>query len=385
MGKPKIFLSYVQEDREKVKKLSRKLSNVGFTPWMDKHGILPGEDWALSIHRAMRNSDFVLVCLSPNSVAKRSFFQTEIRKALDFLREKLDSDIYLIPVQIDKCEVPESLQNLRLQSAKLFENDGFAHLVKAIREGMKRQSKQVAEAQINTNVRIEKSKTRPAMQKSSHKKLLVKRRSAGNALTKIAVNSREIANPNIWIKEHKMWVEVRPDKRIVKHEYLLKAFKKDADLYRFKLRWTGSGDVTVIKEPNGKPLDDELTFFGVSDIEWQHRAVAFSQRLRKGETKSIILTFESMDAEQIAKSLQGVSYTDVAGCDKLSMYLQFFDLSVPDGIKLIRCDHHWNDIIPEEIYIKHKEIDEHTREYSFEIKPERDVKYMVKWQPPLTK
>ncbi len=131
-----IFLSYAREDEEKVENLYQRLSDAGFKPWMDKKDILPGERWKFSIQTAIRRSDFFLACLSAKSVGKRGFLQREIKDALDIWQEKLDDDIYLIPVRLEDCEVPESLREF--QWVNVFEEDGWTQLVRAIQTGMKR-------------------------------------------------------------------------------------------------------------------------------------------------------------------------------------------------------------------------------------------------------
>ena len=133
-----IFLCYAREDEEKVGNLYQKLSDAGFKPWMAKKDLVGGEIWQLSIQQAIRRSDFVVVCLSAISVNKRSFVQREIKDALDIWREKLESDIYLIPVRLEDCEVPESLRDF--QWVNLFEGDGWTRLVKAIQVGMERRA-----------------------------------------------------------------------------------------------------------------------------------------------------------------------------------------------------------------------------------------------------
>jgi hypothetical protein len=131
-----IFLSYARKDEEKVENLYQKLSDAGFKPWMDKKDILPGEQWPSSIQRAIRDSDFFLVCLSTNSVKKRGWVQKEMKQALDHWQEKLEDDIYLIPVRLEDCEPPESLR--AFQWVDLFEKDGWTQLQEAIRVGMER-------------------------------------------------------------------------------------------------------------------------------------------------------------------------------------------------------------------------------------------------------
>jgi len=125
-----IFLCYARLDQQQVEGLYNRLSDSGFKPWMDKKDILPGEKWELAIQKAIRSSDFFLACLSANSVNRRGVIQKEIKEALDIWKEKLDSDIYLIPVRLEDCEVPESLRCF--QWVNLFEEDGWERLVKAI-------------------------------------------------------------------------------------------------------------------------------------------------------------------------------------------------------------------------------------------------------------
>lgn len=103
---------------------------------MDKHDILPGEKWELAIKRAIRDCDFFLICLSKNSVNKRGVLQKEIRIALDICQGMIDNDIYIIPVRLEECDAPESLQDF--QGVDWFEKDGWTKLKNAIQVGMDR-------------------------------------------------------------------------------------------------------------------------------------------------------------------------------------------------------------------------------------------------------
>lgn len=131
-----VFISYAREDSKKAEKLYQELFRKGFSPWMDQKTIVGGEQWERVIHRAIRCADFVLVCLSETSVDKRGFFQKEIKQALSLWQEKLDDDIYLIPIRFDACEVPASLS--RFQCLDLFESDGVDRLINALQVGIKR-------------------------------------------------------------------------------------------------------------------------------------------------------------------------------------------------------------------------------------------------------
>jgi AAA+ ATPase superfamily predicted ATPase len=137
----RIFLSYARQDEQRVERLYEDLSNAGLTPWMDTKDILPGERWKPNIQKAIRASDFFLACLSTNAVGKRGFLQKEIKEALDVSDEMLDRDIYLIPVRLDDCEVPERLSDW--QWVDLFEGDGWDRLMGAIQVGKERRMEEL--------------------------------------------------------------------------------------------------------------------------------------------------------------------------------------------------------------------------------------------------
>ena len=68
---PQIFLCYAREDFEIARDLYKKLSEAGFTPWMDKVDLAGGQRWRQDIPKALRTSDFILVLLSRQMVAQR--------------------------------------------------------------------------------------------------------------------------------------------------------------------------------------------------------------------------------------------------------------------------------------------------------------------------
>lgn len=136
LSKPKVFLSYARFDEEKAERLYGALTSASFRPWMDKHNLLGGENWPAVIEREIPTSDFVILCLSQRSCEKRGYFRAEIGLALRKLNELLNSDIYLIPVRLEECEIPQELSHLNY--IDLFVEGGLANLEKSIREGFQR-------------------------------------------------------------------------------------------------------------------------------------------------------------------------------------------------------------------------------------------------------
>jgi len=131
-----LFLSYTRQDEDKVEWLYNKLEEAGYKPWMDTKVILGGENWEIGIKKAIKESVCFLACLSKNSVSKRGVVQKEIRYAMDVLEGMLDKDIYLIPVRLEECEVPEKLRNI--QWVDLYEKNGLPSLIKSVQAGIER-------------------------------------------------------------------------------------------------------------------------------------------------------------------------------------------------------------------------------------------------------
>jgi len=76
---------------------------------MDEFDLVPGQDWELEIHQNIRNSDYFIACLSNNSVSKRGYVQKELRQALTVLDEFPEGKIFIIPIRLDDCSVPDFL------------------------------------------------------------------------------------------------------------------------------------------------------------------------------------------------------------------------------------------------------------------------------------
>ena len=105
----RVFIAYAREDRAEARKLYRALKNHGLEPWMDEQKLLPGQNWPRAIERAMEVSDYVVICFSRRSVGKRGFFQSEIRYALDVASCVPLDEIFLVPVRLSECQIPQQI------------------------------------------------------------------------------------------------------------------------------------------------------------------------------------------------------------------------------------------------------------------------------------
>lgn len=104
-----VFVAYAFEDEEQARKLYSELKQHGFTPWLDKENLMPGQNWPRAIERAIDSSDFFVACLSRRALIKRGHFQSELRYALDLTSRLPLDDVFVLPVRLDDCEVPGSL------------------------------------------------------------------------------------------------------------------------------------------------------------------------------------------------------------------------------------------------------------------------------------
>ncbi|MEM9215925.1 MAG: TIR domain-containing protein [Cyanobacteria bacterium P01_F01_bin.150] len=155
----KVFLSYVERDRDLASKLYTDLKNAGFAPWMADNDLLPGSSWREGIDRAMHNCDAFLFCL-PSQPYDVQLMQ-QIQVAFQFLSNRLPGTILIIPIftevdqnsqdiarnvdqiyagsnrKIVRKEVKERFNHLlQFQAVRLFKDykHGLQQLVKALKQ-----------------------------------------------------------------------------------------------------------------------------------------------------------------------------------------------------------------------------------------------------------
>jgi hypothetical protein len=106
----RVFLCHATADKLSVRKLYKKLNNDSIQVWFDEENLLPGQDWDSEIQNAVRQSDVVIICLSSKSVTKEGYVQKEIKIALDVADQKPEDTIFIVPVRLEECNVPQRLR-----------------------------------------------------------------------------------------------------------------------------------------------------------------------------------------------------------------------------------------------------------------------------------
>ncbi|MHC4071069.1 MAG: toll/interleukin-1 receptor domain-containing protein, partial [Planctomycetota bacterium] len=126
----KVFLCHAHEDQAVVMSVHQRLLDEGFCPWVDKVDLLPGQAWQQEIKKSLTAADVVIVFLSHMSVAKRGYVQREFKLSLETLKEIPEGQIYVIPVKVDDCTVPDSFAELQWVH---LDDPGIEKIIKTIR------------------------------------------------------------------------------------------------------------------------------------------------------------------------------------------------------------------------------------------------------------
>jgi hypothetical protein len=126
-----VFLCHSSGDKLSVRQLCRSLKACNVDPWLDEEKLLPGQHWELEIRKAIKAADVVIVCLSRSAINKTGFVQKEIKFALDVADEQPEGTIFIIPLKLEECEIPERLNHL--QWINYSEDDAFHKLVSSLK------------------------------------------------------------------------------------------------------------------------------------------------------------------------------------------------------------------------------------------------------------
>jgi len=126
----KIFLCHSSADKPAVRRLYRRLAGDHFQPWLDEEDLLPGQNWHEEIRKAVHATNVVIVCLSKGAIAKTGYLNRELQYALDVAEEQPEGEIFIIPLRIEDCDVPDRLA--KWQWVNLYDERGYERLLRAL-------------------------------------------------------------------------------------------------------------------------------------------------------------------------------------------------------------------------------------------------------------
>ena len=111
----KVFISHAHTDDPFVRKVAAGLEKVGLEVWDATREILPGDNWADKVARALEESEAMVVLLTPDAL-RSSWVSWEIQYALgeQNYRNRLVSVIVGDPGELSKEDVPWILRRLQM-------------------------------------------------------------------------------------------------------------------------------------------------------------------------------------------------------------------------------------------------------------------------------
>ena len=136
--KANLFIIHAHCDREIVHKLYTRLIRDGIHAWLDVERLQPGQDWQHEIRNAILKSDVIVVCLSRGFEKQQGYRHEELKLALEKANFIPDDEIFIIPVRLEECEMPESLRGLH--RVDLFQAGGYKKLIHVLRERITEQA-----------------------------------------------------------------------------------------------------------------------------------------------------------------------------------------------------------------------------------------------------
>jgi hypothetical protein len=103
-----VFVSYIHEDIDTVDILVKKLTSRGIDVWIDRDKIRAGKYWQLEIKKIVEKADFFLACFSKEyEKSDKTYMNVELNLAIAELRKFKPDRVWLIPVIISPCKVPD--------------------------------------------------------------------------------------------------------------------------------------------------------------------------------------------------------------------------------------------------------------------------------------
>jgi hypothetical protein len=94
-----VFLSYAESDESLAEQIADGLEGLGMNVWYDRREILPGENWADKTAKALRDSNAMVVLLTPAALRSKN-----VRRDIEYALGEETYRHRLIPVIVGPPE-----------------------------------------------------------------------------------------------------------------------------------------------------------------------------------------------------------------------------------------------------------------------------------------
>ena len=78
----KVFVSHARKDAALARQLAEQLTRGGLTVWLAEQEIWPGDNWAKKIGKALEDSEFMVILLTPAAFQSDWFLRQDVQFAL---------------------------------------------------------------------------------------------------------------------------------------------------------------------------------------------------------------------------------------------------------------------------------------------------------------
>jgi TIR domain len=99
---------------------------------MDTMDLLPGQDWAFEIEKAIEASSAMVVLLTRDSTRQLGYVETEIRQALEAAQKRPKGSIFIIPLKLTFCDPPPQLKSLHWLDLSGHEPGSFDRILEVL-------------------------------------------------------------------------------------------------------------------------------------------------------------------------------------------------------------------------------------------------------------
>lgn len=132
----KVFINYSRKDEDLATELVTRLEAAGLDAWFDKREILPGDNWAEKTSEGLKESNAMVVLLTPNSLESEA-----VQNNISYALGNKSFSHRLIPVLVGDLEhfasnrIPWILKRLKPVSLGKDRptNAGFDQIVQALK------------------------------------------------------------------------------------------------------------------------------------------------------------------------------------------------------------------------------------------------------------
>ena len=136
------FLSYPRENASDSEAVFRFMRSIGVECWWDQESLVGGEEWDKSRSDAQNSVDLFLLICSKHTFSKDGVIQREIREALERAKDKRPGKIYIVPLLIEKIELPKEIG--RFQWIALYQQNWRGELARTLKTAMQQKGAPVS-------------------------------------------------------------------------------------------------------------------------------------------------------------------------------------------------------------------------------------------------